>query len=291
MTHARQRPRVDGAPGEALANAPPGWCLPPSVDTRRFRSAAAHYAVGRPPYPPAFIADVARACGLTRADRLLDLGTGPGLLALAFAPYVGSVLAVDPEPEMLRLATEAVHAAGAKVEVRPGSSETLGPDWGRFRAVTMGRSFHWMDRAATLRRLDAIVEPDGALLLFNDELADAPENAALRAWSAVVERHSADDRVRMQRKSPEWQHHEVVLRDSAFRDIEQLTFLDRGTTTLDLLLHRALSMSATSESRLGARAETMVDELRAVLAPFAAAGPLPQIIEWTVLVARRARSG
>jgi hypothetical protein len=155
----------------------------------------------------------------------------------------------------------------------------------------MGRAFHWMDRAETLRRLDAVVEPDGALLFFNDERADAPENAALEAWSAVVERYSADDRVRMQRKAPEWQHHEVVLRESAFHDVEELGFLDRGTTTVELLLHRALSMSATSESRLGARAGTMVDELRAVLAPFAAAGPLAQIIEWTALVARRPRSG
>jgi hypothetical protein len=62
-----------------------------------------------------------------------------------------------------------------------------------------------------------------------------------------------------------------VLRESAFRDVEQLTFLDRGTTTPELLLHRALSMSATSESRLGAGVETMAGELRAVLAPFAAA--------------------
>lgn len=261
------------------------------MDSRRFRTAAAHYAVGRPPYPPDFIAEVTRACGLTRADRLLDLGTGPGLLALAFAPYVGSVLAVDPEAEMLRVATEAVRAAGAPVEVRPGSSETLGPEWGRFRAVTMGRSFHWMDRAETLRRLDGVVEQDGALLLFNDEVANLPENAALKAWSAVVERHSADDRVRMQRKSPEWQDHEAVLRASAFRDVERLSFLDRGTTTLELLVHRALSMSATSESRLGPRAETMVGELRAALAPFAASGPLVQIIEWTVLIARRPGSG
>ena len=261
-----------------------------AVDTRRFRTAAAHYAIGRPPYPAPFIANVARACRLTRADRLLDLGTGPGLLALAFAPYVASVLAVDPEPEMLDLAREAVRAAGVAVEVRPGSSETLGPDWGQFRAVTMGRAFHWMDRAATLRRLDAIVEADGAIALFNDEISDLPENAAIQAWSAVVERYSADDRVRMQRKSREWQDHETVLRDSTFSDIERLSHLDRGTTTVDVLSHRALSMSATAESRLGPRAEAMVSELHAALAPFAASGPLVQLIEWTALVARRPRS-
>jgi len=35
----------------------------------------------------------------------------------------------------------------------------------------------------------------------------------------------------------------------------------------------------------------MVAEIRAALDPFAATGPLVQIIEWTALVARRPRSG
>ncbi len=257
------------------------------MDSRRFRTAAAHYAVGRPPYPPELIADVARACGLTRADHLLDLGTGPGLLAIAFAPHVGSVLGVDPEPEMLRLAEEAVRAAGVRVEVRAGSSETLGPGWGRFRAVTLGRSFHWMDRAETLRRLDLLVEPDGAVVLFNDEIAQTAGNEAIRAWSTVVERYSADDRLRSERRSPEWQKHEVVLRASASPSLEQRIFVAQSTTTVERLLHRALSMSATSAQRLGSRAEPMLDELRTTLAPFATTGELTESIEWTALIARR----
>ena len=259
------------------------------VNSGRFRTAAAHYALGRSAYPPEVIADAARAAGLTRSDRILDLGTGPGLLALAFAPYVGSVLAVDPEPEMLRIAEEAVRGAGARVEVRPGSSETIGPDWGRFRAVTMGRSFHWMDRAETLRRLDALVEPGGVLLLFNDTLAEHPENAAIRAFSEVVERYSADDRERMERRSPYWQNHETVLRASPFSDVERRVALHRGSITVDLLIHRALSMSATSESRLGPRVENMIAELRATLAPFATRGPLVEWLDWVVLIARRPR--
>jgi len=256
------------------------------VDSRRFRTAAAFYAVGRPAYPPAFITELAEAAGLTRKDRILDLGTGPGVLALAFAPHVASVLALDPEPEMLRLATAAVAEAGAAVEVREGSSDSLGPELGSFRAVTMGRSFHWMDRAETLRRLDRIIEPDGSILLFNDELADVPENAGLRAWREVVERYSADDRVRMQRKSPEWQNHETVLRSSPFSRIEKRTYRHRTIISLKTLLFRALSMSATSEARLGIdRAEAMQAEIRAVLEPFGS--ELTEIIDWTAIIARR----
>jgi SAM-dependent methyltransferase len=256
------------------------------LESRRFRTPAAHYLAGRPSYPPAFIAVVARTCGLRRTDRLLDLGTGPGLLALAFAPHVGSVLAVDPEPEMLHQAREAVRGAGLAVEVQEGSSKTLTPEWGRFRAVTMGRSFHWMDRAETLRRLDPLVEPDGAVVLFNDEIAKLPENAALRAWSTVVEGYSADDPVRTERRSPEWQNHEAVLASSAFSRIDRLVRLHRSTTSVDALIHRALSMSATSASRLGPRTGVMITDIRAALDPFAT-GELTEIIEWTALVARR----
>lgn len=261
-------------------------CLSALVDSRRFRTAAAFYAVGRPAYPPAFIAEVAEAAGLTRKHRILDLGTGPGVLALAFAPHVGSVLALDPEPEMLRIANLAVAEAGAAVEVREGSSDSLGPELGSFRAVTMGRSFHWMDRMEVLRRLDRIIQPDGSILLFNDELADVPENAALRAWREVVERYSADDQVRMQRKSPEWQDHESVLRRSPFSRIERREHRNRSITSLKTLLFRALSMSATSEERLGTeRSEAMQSEIRAVLAPFG--NELIEIIDWTAIIARR----
>ncbi len=261
-----------------------------ALDPRRFRTAAGHYVAGRPPYPPALIEDVAASCGFTRAHRLLDLGTGPGVVAIAFAPYVGSVLAVDPEPEMLQIAREAVRAASVAVEVREGSSETLVPCWGRFRAVTLGRSFHWMDRVQTLRRLDGLVEPEGAVILFNDELADAPQNAAMRAWWTVIDRYSADDPVRAERRSPEWQDHETILRASAFSRIDRLVHLHVCALTVEGLIHRALSMSSTSASRLGPRTEAMVADIQTALLPFAATGEMLEPMEWTAIVARRPTS-
>ncbi len=209
------------------------------------------------------------------------------MVAIAFAPYVGSVLAMDPEREMLHIAREAVRAAGVAVEVREGSSETLGPGCGCFRAVTLGRSFHWMDRAQTLQRLDGLLESEGAVILFNDELADTPENTAMRAWWAVIDRYSADDSVRAERRSPEWQDHQTVLRASAFSRIDRIVQLHRYTVTVEALIHRALSMSSTSAARLGPRAEAMVADIQVALAPFAATSEMVEAMEWTATVARR----
>src|SRR5579863_5855657 len=76
----------------------------------RFASTVAYYEIARPPYGAAFFAAVARELGFDRRQRLLDVGAGPGLLAIGFAPYCGEVVGVDPEPAMV----EAARAAAAR---------------------------------------------------------------------------------------------------------------------------------------------------------------------------------
>ena len=55
---------------------------PIPFEKHRFRSAAEHYRKGRPPYAPALFERVAERIGLTRDRAVLDLGCGPGQLAL-----------------------------------------------------------------------------------------------------------------------------------------------------------------------------------------------------------------
>jgi ubiquinone/menaquinone biosynthesis C-methylase UbiE len=177
---------------------------PVDFDSRRFRTAAAHYLAGRPPYATTLIRRVAEVCGLGDAHRVLDLGCGPGQLSLSFAFFAGAVVAVDPEPEMLRIAAEMAAGLASNVEFLPASSSELGPHLGMFRMVTIGRAFHWMDRAETLRRLDAMVDAGGAVVLFDESHPDVPANDGLRGYWDLLERYSEDDLVRERRKSPYW---------------------------------------------------------------------------------------
>ena len=109
-------------------------------------------------------------CALNDTHKILDLGCGPGQLAMAFAPFLREVTALDPEPEMLKIARK--NASGGHFNLRfvLGGSDDLGPQLGRFQAATIGRAFHWMDRPATLKQLDAMLEPDGAVILFSIDL-------------------------------------------------------------------------------------------------------------------------
>jgi SAM-dependent methyltransferase len=98
----------------------------------RFRSTVPHYVAGRPNYGPALILIVKQHLRLTDRHRLLDLGCGPGWLGIAFAPFVGSVLAVDPEPAMLEAASALAAEANVRIDLMEGSSYDLDPQLGMF---------------------------------------------------------------------------------------------------------------------------------------------------------------
>jgi ubiquinone/menaquinone biosynthesis C-methylase UbiE len=143
----------------------------------RFRSASRYYTTGRPHYPASLSQRVADLIGLEARSAVLDVGTGPGFLAIDFAAHAGRVTAVDPSLEMLAVAAENADRASVKLSFVHGSSYDLGDHLGLFRLATFGRSFHWTDREATLRTLDRLIEPGGAVGLF--KLSSVPTPRAI----------------------------------------------------------------------------------------------------------------
>ena len=282
--------------------------IPVAFFPHRFRSAAPHYLAGRTPYAPRLIARVAAQTGLSdpglpdpglsdpglsapglsgapaRGGRVLDLGCGPGQLAMAFAPFAAEVLAVDPEPEMLRVARAA--AGNAPIRFVQGSSYDLGPAFGRFHLAVMGRSFHWMDREDTLRRLDALIEPGGAVALFGDAHPDLPDNAWRGHWREVLDRYRAGP-TKPSRDGADWVRHEAVLLGSAFRRLDVVAAIDRRHVPAVTLVERALSRSSHSPDRLGERVEALSDEVVRALEPYAVDGMITEVVETYALIATR----
>jgi SAM-dependent methyltransferase len=252
---------------------------PPPFDADRFRSAAAHYEQGRVPYAPALIRRVAGATGLALRHRVLDLGCGPGPLARAFAPRAAEVVAIDPSADMLA-AARALAQGVANIRFVAGSSDDLGPALGRFRLVVMGRSFHWMDRMETLRRLDAMIERGGAVALFHDTAPAIPANAWRERWRDI--RHRYEPPGMPHARGPDWVRHEAVLLDSPFSRLETFGVIECRPLDAETLVQRALSSSSTSPHWLGDRAEAMVAELRAALADVR-----EEVVETSALVAWR----
>jgi len=156
---------------------------------------------------------------------------------------------------------------------------------GPYRLVTMGRSFHWMDRAATLARLDSIVAPDGAIALFGDEHPETAENRWRHVLSDVASRYGRDEEpVILERRSHDYRTHESYLLASRFNVLETISVVIRKPITIDEIVGRALSMSTCSPEKLGSRIGAFEAELRGALA---GSRELSEIASLVALIARR----
>jgi ubiquinone/menaquinone biosynthesis C-methylase UbiE len=254
--------------------------VPTPLDPTRYRTASAHYERGRVPYSPALIRRVAELTGLGAGHRVLDLGCGPGPLARRFAPLVAEVVAMDPTPEML--AEARTLAAGiANIRFVAGSSYDIGPELGSFRLVVMGRSFHWMDRVDTLKRLDRMIEPSGAVALFFDSAPAIPANAWRKVWNDIRARY--EPAAGPHERDSDWIRHEAVLLESPFAHLENIGVIERRAVDVETLVQRALSMGSTSPSHLGEKMGDMVAEIRTALGDVR-----EEVVETSALVAWRA---
>jgi SAM-dependent methyltransferase len=261
-------------------------------EKRRFRSAAQHYLRGRPAYPDALFERVTLLTDMVvLEDAVLDLGCGPGQIALGLAPYVGPITAMDPEPEMLRIAAAVAEAApfdyGKKIRFVEGSSFDLTPELGVFSLVAIGRAFHWMDREDTLRRLDEMIRPGGSVVLFGDRHPELPQNAWRKIYDAVLDKYSAEDSARKLRKSPDFGSHETVLLASPFSRLERIGILEERATPIEDFDSRLLSLSSVSRDKIGDRTDDMIAEFRAGMAPYVANGAVTELIESHALIASR----
>jgi SAM-dependent methyltransferase len=261
-------------------------------EPRRFRTSAEYYLRGRLSYPDELIESVVSLTGLARQHAVLDLGCGPGVLAAAFARHARKVIGLDPEPAMLEAAAAYAREKGVEVTLQLGSSYDLDQFTGSFRLVTMGRSFHWMDRAATLEALDRIIEPGGAIALFGDSHLETPQNQWREKFRAVLEPYARKDPAHALRGNGSNRlriPHEAFLLDSKFNQLERHSVIRRIETPMERLIDRALSMSSTSPERLGADIGTVVAALREVMEREATNGVLVEVVESEALLAFRTR--
>jgi SAM-dependent methyltransferase len=218
------------------------------VSERPFRSTVPFYVTHRPRYPEELIRLLVGEVGLGPRSRVLDLGTGPGHVAIPLAAHVREVVAVDVEPEML-----AALAAAAPANVRPveGRAEDVDASWGSFDLVTAGRSFHWFDEAVVMPRL---AELTPALALLGDHGLGAQGKAVTIAREVL-----GDEPIERR-----WRFRELLER-SPFSDVTQLSVEVDRTWTHEDLLRLAYSTSAASLERLGDRRDEFERRVRAEL--------------------------
>jgi SAM-dependent methyltransferase len=247
----------------------------------RFATAAPLYEELRPPYPAEFFRTVAGRLGLSRQAALIDLGTGPGLLALGFAPYVGRIVGVDPEPAMIAAARAAAERLRQDFTLIEGAAETLPEAIGRFEVVTIGRALHWMDRDAMAAVLPRLVTREGVILVCASGSARDSRNPWLDSCNEARRFWSGGGDGSRNREALA-----AVLSASPLKLIDEIAVETSHEISVDDLARRVLTFSTSSPAVLGEKAEAMLRDVRQRLRPLSRDGVLTEVVKSVAKIVR-----
>ncbi|MFI1766568.1 class I SAM-dependent methyltransferase [Streptomyces sp. NPDC020800] len=154
-----------------------GW----EWDETLFAGTAPYYARGRLPYAPGLVPRLAEVLGPDGTGRLIDVGCGPGTLALPLSPLFDEVVGVDPDPGMLAEAARRAAAGTGAGTVRwvRMRAEDLPAGLGAFTVAVFAQSFHWMDRDRVAATVFGMLGPGGALVHVSDLKGERPGTEGL----------------------------------------------------------------------------------------------------------------
>jgi SAM-dependent methyltransferase len=262
--------------------------MPDAALPSPFEAAASYYDRFRAPYPPETFDHVVAAFGLGPGSRVLDLGCGPGTLAIPLSRRVAEVVAVDPDAGMLaegqRLAAE--RDAGAIRWVH-ASAEAVCGELGDFDVVTMGQSFHWMRRDQVLEALGRVVR-DGGGLAHIAPGRRRPQEGWEPIAAEVVTRYLGE-RPRHPGANPDEPENEPSLRRSAhFHTLTRREFPSSITRDFASIIGLIYSISSTAKPLFGDRADDFERELTAALLRANPSGVFESRIETEVLIVPKA---
>jgi ubiquinone/menaquinone biosynthesis C-methylase UbiE len=119
-------------------------------------------------------------------DAVLDVATGTGFTALAFAPHVGSVIGLDVSIGMLEQARKRAEEQGlANARFTEGAAEAIPFPDESFDVVTCRIApHHFLSVPTFLAEARRVLKPDGRLLIADTSASDDP---AAEVWQNRIE--------------------------------------------------------------------------------------------------------
>jgi SAM-dependent methyltransferase len=240
------------------------------------------YRLYRPPFPQTLLDDLLTRARVSPKDSLLDLACGPGRVALALAPRVVSVTAIDLEPEMIAEGRAGATERGiANVSWHIARAEDLDAASDTFQLVTIGDAFHRFDQRAILEKAKSWLAPGGAIAILRslDTLSGAePWHHRVRD---IIAKFTDRDPAKLAAPTTAPGQVEAALKTRDFRNVATFDFTMPTEWTLESILGNLASTSYCANAVLGARADTFASEVTNVLAAFASRGALHEILSFS----------
>lgn len=254
-------------------------------DETVFEGTAAYYRQGRKPYAPALVDALAQHLDLDGHGRLLDVGCGPGTVALHFARLFDTVVGLDADPGMVaeakRAAGEERVATASWLQMR---AEELPGALGTFRVISFGQSFHWMDRPRVAAAVRPMLEGNGAVVQVDLWHANPPGYESPQGPHPAVPEAAIDELRRRwlgpdRRAGQGFRNTSPSGEDEVFQSAgfapEQIVVVP-DDRILERSAHEVvawvLSTSSTAPHLFGDRLDEFVADLRALLLEASPAG-------------------
>ena len=145
------------------------------------------YSLHRPNYPDRFF-QMLKSLGVgLEGQKILDLGTGVGFLALRFAQQGAVVTGVDIAKGQIEEARQRCMAMGLTADFLIGPAENTGLATGSFDVVTASQSWLYFDQDRMISEVKRLLQSDGLLVTSHfcwlprrDSVAYASEQLVLR---------------------------------------------------------------------------------------------------------------
>jgi len=156
----------------------------------RFSNRVANYVKYRPTYPREVLQLFKEKMGLTSDSIVVDVGSGPGVLARQFLENGNTVYCVEPNDAMREAAEELLAEYAGFRSVNGSSEETTLPETS-VDFITAAQAFHWFRPEPTREEFQRILKPDGYVaLIWNIRQLDS--TPFLREYEQFIIDHAND---------------------------------------------------------------------------------------------------
>ena len=254
-----------------------------------FVGTAPYYDRFRARYPQAAIDFIAETYKLRSGEhnRVLDLGCGPGTIAIPLSYAADDVLGVDADAEMIEEGKRLAAARGrGNIRWLQSRAEDIRFEKDSFRLATIGQAFHWMKRDEVLRKLGLLIVDGGGLALVNPGKRRPQES-----WEPVADRVIEEflgPRNRHPNSNPqEPQHEPALLRSEHFFRFTAHEFPSTLTRDIKSIIGYVYSLSSSAKPLFGANAEAFETKLTEMLLKQNPTGVFEEQLETEVVIAAK----